>query len=249
MWNSWKRPLGWQVHVLVAAIAIVGAGFALAGNARKPRVEMIDVKGEDPGSTVFDLSGLADGESRVFGAGSRQLTAVREGDVVRLVAAKNGERKSLDASCKLATDRCQVITHEGDDSNVVVKIERRLECKNGVGDCADVDVVALGHGGPGVWVEKSEDCEGEDCPQREIRVVVAGDGEAHGDVVFVGEDPNTVVHVRDGVLLRCPEGDATLEVEQDEAGQTYLCPKHSVPMQRAESVKSRVIMRKRTEAK
>ena len=35
----------------------------------------------------------------------------------------------------------------------------------------------------------------------------------------------------DSVLLRCTEGDATITVKKEEAKDTFLCPKHSTPME------------------
>jgi len=35
----------------------------------------------------------------------------------------------------------------------------------------------------------------------------------------------------DNVMLRCSEGDATIMVEKEEAEDTFLCPKHSTPME------------------
>ena len=34
------------------------------------------------------------------------------------------------------------------------------------------------------------------------------------------------------VVLRCPEGDTTMRVDLDEADETYLCPKHSLPLEK-----------------
>ena len=54
-----------------------------------------------------------------------------------------------------------------------------------------------------------------------------GDHCPHGNVMFISEDSKTV--------LRCPEGDTTMRVEKEEAEDVFLCPKHSVPLEKVES--------------
>ena len=76
------------------------------------------------------------------------------------------------------------------------------------------------------------------------RIVIRRIGEGSGDEnVFVtsGGDENVFVtgigaHLirelhGDGVVLRCSEGDATITVDKEEAEETFLCPKHSTPME------------------
>jgi hypothetical protein len=38
----------------------------------------------------------------------------------------------------------------------------------------------------------------------------------------------------DGATLACPEGDATIHVKKEEANDVFLCPKHSVPMEKVD---------------
>ena len=44
------------------------------------------------------------------------------------------------------------------------------------------------------------------------------------------------------VHLRCPEGDSTIHVDKEEAGDVFLCPKHSVPMEQIKSPRLMEIM-------
>jgi hypothetical protein len=74
------------------------------------------------------------------------------------------------------------------------------------------------------------------------------DGEHDGDFIVVGEGGNwvddhgkgNVVFIGDNkISLRCPEGDTTMRVEKAEVEDVFLCPKHSVPLEKVES-KARV---------
>jgi hypothetical protein len=53
-----------------------------------------------------------------------------------------------------------------------------------------------------------------------------GDHSKHGNVMFISEDAR--------ISLRCPEGDTTMRVEKEEAEDVFLCPKHSVPLEKVE---------------
>jgi hypothetical protein len=204
---------------VVAALAF--GGVAQAGQA--PTVVFVHGEG-----AVTDLAELADGESKVFGRGEHGLTAVREGDVVRLTRTAGGAAQPLAARCHLDTDRCEVIARE-DGESIAVKIERRIECGEGAAPCA------LG-GAPGeahrVWVEKIVDCDGEACPES---IEVLASGEPGRTLMFQGE-PGAEVRVApgDAVVLRCPEGDAHIRVPRDEAGERFFCPKHAAPMKPVE---------------
>ena len=66
----------------------------------------------------------------------------------------------------------------------------------------------------------------------EVEVVADIHHGGHGNVMIFRSDE------LDGkVMLRCPEGDATVAVEQDEAEDVFLCPKHSIPMEKAPAKK------------
>lgn len=213
--------------------------------------------GGDDGES-FDLSELRDGESRTFGRGDKQITAARNGDVVAIARDASVDGKAFSMNCRLSTDTCEILSREGSDQ-VMVRVESHRECKNGEGDCEDIEVIGLGdgsHTSHNVWVEKSADCDGPDC-EKSIEVIlgdVAGaarsmvfitddaDGTQDGhSMVFFGGDGDGAHVMRigsDQATLRCPQGDATIQVEADEADGVYLCPKHSVPMERTATMKT-----------
>jgi hypothetical protein len=49
--------------------------------------------------------------------------------------------------------------------------------------------------------------------------------DSSGNMIFMGDGK---------VTLRCPEGDTRMDVEQDEAEEVFLCPKHSQPLEKLE---------------
>ena len=130
-------------------------------------------------------------------------------------------------------------------------IEKSRECVNGVGDCDEdvlvsIDDLQFGESGAHVVIEKLVDCDGDDCEESLVHVLGegAGHGTAHVELIHDdGDDPHekrmVFVHAGGGqaysfgskTMLRCPEGDATIHVEREEADETFLCPKHSVPME------------------
>lgn len=253
----------WTVLLALASALIAAA--ALAG-----QVNMLVVA--DEGETI-DLSVLNDGETRIFGSGDKQLTAVRDGGVVTISRDAAGADKPLSIQCRLATDVCLVTTDE-DQERVMVKVERKRECVSGVGDCEELDVhVVAPHSGVHsehqVWVEALGDCAGSDCENRTIEVVVSEDNPGEKEIVIIGEDGERhvlvgpgakrraffgeghgaphVVHVGDDghVTLRCPEGDSTLRVTREEAEETFLCPKHSKVMEKTEIETHRKVLIKK----
>ena len=177
-----RLALTWVLGVTVLLLLGIPA---LAGNAH-----FFGERGEE-----FDLADLRDGESRTFGDGEDQLTAVRDGDVVTLSRPGNGERRDLALECRVGTDTCKVITIEGDDGDqIMVVVEKRRECVNGEGDCDfDLDHIVMMEGagdGHHVVIERRVTCgvsegvsEGE-CENIEIHAL-PGDG--HG-AFFITED-------------------------------------------------------------
>ncbi len=212
---------------------------------------------------AFDLSDLADGETRVFGVGDKQVTVSREGDLATIRRARGAGDPEMEITCRLSSDTCKVITSEDDPSRVMLVIQKTRECENGVGDCDD-ELLDLDLGGEGhaVLVRKIVECDEEGNCEETADVTTHGDAHGHAmiriedfegslpeDLVFVGEDGKwvgdtggkrvVVVGRDDRVALRCPEGDATMRVDKDEAGDVFLCPKHSVPLEQVET-KARV---------
>jgi hypothetical protein len=229
-----KRTLLW-ISVLVALVAAV------------PVVSMDRFRIAPDDAESFDLSDLRDGETRSFGTGDRTITATRSGEVVALSrdGSDGSDGKPFSMNCRLDSDTCEIVTND-DGERVMVKIESHRSCHDGQGDCDDIEVIGLGRGLPGshnVWVESAGDCDGPDCA-RSVEVLV---GEALGDLhearsmVFIGDGGDGahgahVIRLHDDghATLRCPEGDATLRVEAEEADDVFLCPKHSTPMDRVE---------------
>jgi hypothetical protein len=193
---------------------------------------------------VFDLADLLDGETRLFGDGEKQMSATRDGDVVRITREANGETTPLTIECSVDQDSCQVMTI-GDDGKVAVMIEKTRQCDTSAGDCElhDIDVVAVGDHGAHQNVFVKKICDGDDCDDSKMIEIVAGGGHGRSfswvgadggaEMVFVGGPDSHALHLDSNrVRLGCPEGDASLWVDREEAGDTFLCPKHSVPLEK-----------------
>ncbi len=200
----------------------------------------------EKGDTV-DLSELAEGETREFGSGEHRLVATRSGDVVSLSRPDADGERTIDISCTIGQDTCEVIT-AGDDDHVMVKIQKTRVCSGDDCDGAEIEVMALaggpgihaiggahgGHGGHGVHemrhvvIDRSEcDDDNEECNSFTWSSDSPG-----GSMVFITDDGHPTLIGGDQTVLSCPEGDATLTVAKDEADETFLCPKHSVPLER-----------------
>ena len=201
---------------------------------------------EDDAETV-DLSELADGETRTFGEGEHQITVTRDGDQVTI--KHPGEESDRSITCELSTDSCKILHIDGDPSKNVIMIKKTGHCEGGDEDCIDIMTeLQTSVGGPHEVMVMTLDCdEGEDCgKQIRTKVISAHGGEASATAqVMVGHLADTMVLEGDGegrimvitagdqVTLRCPEGDTTMAVARDEADETYLCPKHSLVMEKA----------------
>jgi hypothetical protein len=215
--------------------------------------------GED--GEAFDLSDLADGESRVFGSGDKQVTATRDGDVATITREPSGDESSMEITCHLDRDTCKIMTDDGDPEKVMIVIKKVRECVDGEGDCAvDVDLMDVGVFGDDahtITIRKSINCDDEGNCTEDVSHVGGVHGEGHalievnagtgpdGEVIVIGEGGNWVgahaagdmvfISGDDKVSLRCPEGDTTMRVDKDEAEEIFLCPKHSLPMEKVET--------------
>lgn len=204
--------------------------------------------GEDDAES-FDVADLADGETRILGSGEKQITATRSGDEVTLSRTRSTEADEVAISCTISEDSCKVLTFPSDPGKVLVVVEKTRVCENGVGDCdAQVELIeALPEGAKRIFVRRMVDCDEEgECSETEdvsehpgshavIRVETLG---APGENVFVvgeGGPGHALVLHGDGITLRCPEGDTRMHVDEDEADEVFLCPKHSVPLEKVES--------------
>jgi len=203
---------------------------------------------------ALDLSELADGETRVIGSGDSAVTVSRSGNLATIARPAVGDREALDVRCDLSRDTCKVKAATDDPERVMIIVQRERECVDGEGDCDEpLEIGDLGGDGHRIMIRKVVDCADEDnCAETEepagaphvLRIeALAGEAsEGHvwfmgagGDVVGSGADGEVIVLPRsDSVVLRCPEGDATLRVTKDEAAQVFLCPKHSTPLAKVE---------------
>jgi len=215
--------------------------------------------GED--GEAFDLSDLADGETRVFGTGDKQVTATRNGDEATIIREASGDESAIEITCHLGQDTCKIMTDDGDPEKVMIMIQKTHECVNGEGDCDHhvdmMDVGVFGDDAHTIMIRKTVACDDEgNCtedvshmghPHGEGHAVIELQtiGEGDGDVIVVGEGGNWVgdhgkgnvvfISKDDKLSLRCPEGDTTMRVEKTEAEDVFLCPKHSVPLEKVES--------------
>jgi hypothetical protein len=218
--------------------------------------------GED--GDAFDLSDLADGESRVFGTGDKQVTAMRSGDEATIVRQASGDESAIEITCHLGQDTCKIMTDDGDPEKVMIMIQKTRECVDGEGDCdAHVDLMDVGVFGDNahtIMIRKTVECDDEGNCTEDVSHM--GDphghhGEGHaviemitegghdGEVIVVGEGGTwtgdhamgdmVFIASDDKTSLRCPEGDTTMRVEKAEAEDVFLCPKHSVPLEQVKS--------------
>jgi len=122
--------------------------------------------------------------------------------------------------------------HAGAEGHIVVDIE----CDGD--DCGEVHEMHLKELGDlqGIIAMETEDGDHGN-PSRIVIRRVGGEG-GNDENVFVtrgDHSPGAMHRVHrlhgDNVVLRCSEGDATIRVKKEEAGETFLCPKHSTPME------------------
>ena len=237
----------------VAMLAVLFTGLVSAGDAKwvTDDDQTIEIRAHaeamffgDNGES-FDLAELADGETRTFGEGEKQVTVTRVGSVVTIARDESAEKSKLEIQCDTGRDTCKVITFEDDPEKVMIMVKKTRECVNDVGDCHNVDVTLdqIGEGSHAIIRTVKCDDAG-DC--RHTEKVVGGseliaiheiEGGPHRKMMIVHSDEMD----SDSVLLRCPEGDSRIHVDQEEAEDTFLCPKHSVPMVKAEKTFMRKI--------
>ena len=223
--------------ISVLAVAAVGALAWVAtaagewvskdGHAHAVAAGMHAVFIGDEDGERFDLADLRDGETRLFGRGDKQLTARRSGDEVVLSRPARGDDSELRIVCRLSSDQCSVVTFEDEPEKVLLMVEKHRECAGDPADCEgpfDVDVLS-GAGEPGRHVViRRVECSGDDCD--ELEDVAAGTAAPHSIKILRSGDP-------DQVALRCPKGDTTMRVARADAEKTYLCPQHSLPLEKA----------------
>ena len=78
------------------------------------------------GATSYDLSELYDGETRIFGFGERQVSAVRDGDNVSISRPQSDDDDDVLVTCKIGRDTCHVLTYDDDPEKVSVMIAKTV---------------------------------------------------------------------------------------------------------------------------
>lgn len=195
---------------------------------------------------TIDLADLADGETRTFGDDGRRVEATRDGDRVklRILPADGDGGKTIvldrELNCDLAAEDCTVlIGAAGEDHSMFVfrssggddgeHVERHVEIVTGDGS-GDHEAVVIG-AMPRIRVLRvGPDGDDLDIDLEDLDLDLRGLDEAMASIRI--PVPPVLIHAGPGErVLRCPEGDATLTVAEDEADDVFLCPKHSVAME------------------
>ena len=205
---------------LTLGAAALSLSVLVAGTADKPVQKVQKV----------DLSELKDGETRNLGKGDSAISATRKGDVITITyGEQDGEKKTI--QCTVGKDSCYAMTVDAGKAQVVVLNKPGKEGKE-----ADRIVIQDGdEAGKGMFVFS----DGEGGPDHQVIVdaihsgmswVSSGDGESLPGVKVIR------IHDDAGVMLECPEGDATLTLKKGEENSgPYFCPKHNVKMEKATS--------------
>jgi len=244
------RRYGWML-----ALVVLGAAVALAAAADK--IQVRHPKGED-------LTQMKDGETRTFGEGKAQITASRRGDDIEITMPGEDGKAPHTLTCKAGDQHCYVMAHDdlGHGTVMVMRsagdaeADKEMTWFSGGGDGGtwtdesgntmvlhsdggerQIQVTAEADGEPGaVKVIRVDAGDGE---QAEVKVFTMGGDGAEG-LKMLSESPDGPHVIRiemKGTMLHCPEGDATLHVEEGDDA-VYLCPKHNVAMEKAGPAKT-----------
>lgn len=265
--SKWMGSLAVAVLLIGGAAVVADGGTWVSKDGEHHQLHGhgdVAFVSEFDGAESLDVSELADGETRIIGAGEKQVSVSRSGDAVTIRRTQPAEAADvIDVVCRLGSDTCKVLSFDDDPERILIVVQKTRECINGEGDCADLDI-EIGSFGEGdghnqFVIRKTIDCDGEDdCEDlhmirhtshhgANITIDAIGDGEATlNEFVMVGAEGAADVMVSagagnvmfigsDDITLRCPEGDTTMHVEKDEADEVFLCPKHSQPLERVEA--------------
>lgn len=230
-----KRTILWS-FVIAAAFLLVNAAVS------SPHVF-------SPDGEKFDLSTLADGETKVFGEGDHQVTATRMGDTVTMKLAQ-GTEKARTFTCTIGKDSCYIMTMGDDGASKIAVMKARSE---GDGDLLsateDVFVMATGEGeGEHSFTWVCDENGDPDCNHFATTFIeldsLDGLHEYGKASVSVGAGgPHASFIQLDGmdgkVTLRCPEGDTTMTLKKEvkESSGPYFCPQHNVQLEEVKGKK------------
>lgn len=223
------RKLGW---ILAAAVALLMAAPAFPCDLHR-----MGAGGENcffSDGEPFDLSELADGETRYFGPREREMAVTRIGDdVVMTLSGDDGETHEI--KCNLVEDGCFILTTGEDDDASIMIMNTRGPHGHGKGNFAFLDDESLSHG-KRVLIRTLGAVDDE--------FVIDGHG-IRGRIaqalqwVSDDEDAGAPRHLfrmlaEPGTMVRCPEGDTTMHLEEDESAEGYYCPRHNVLMEKVD---------------
>ncbi len=215
------RRLGW---VLGAALALLMVAPAFPCDLHR-----MGAGGENcffSDGEPFDLSELADGETRYFGPPEREVAVARIGDeVVMTLPGDDGETHEI--KCNVVEDGCFLLTGGEDDDASIMIMNTRGPHGHGKGNFVFADDESL-----------------SDSKRVLIQTLGALDNEfafrGHG-MQWVSDDDDAGVpqHLfrmlaEPGTMVHCPEGDTTMRLEEDESAEGYYCPRHNVLMEKAD---------------
>jgi len=243
------------LFLALVAVTLLFAGVASAGDGGvwvSADGDRHEIHGDHAvllhdGDDLFDVSELEDGESRSFGPIDKQTTATRSGDIVTISSDATGDREAITVDCQLGNDTCKIGVSDAQSDQVVLMIQKSRTCVNGAGDCAMiVRHDQLSGGANQIIVERIVECDEDgNCTQDDIgdashnvliETITSASGDGNVFVVDGGapEGLHMLLELSDKTTLRCPEGDTTMHVDNEEADDVFLCPQHSQPLEKQE---------------
>ncbi|GEM_PF-5575649 len=211
---------------LVSALTLASAG----GESKNESVIEIQGIGD-----VVKLEKLEDGETRVIREGDPEITATRDGRTIRIVTKNDGSEQEIMEVLCTGSDGC--------DDKILVRLDS---------DAAeDLDILTKVISSTISY----ESLSGDDgaSPKKHVFVFQgAGENDDASNVfsgshqIFLsqagGEEAGILQKLR-SPLLRCPEGDATLRITEEDAEQAFFCPRHGIEMEKSNPRKSFMIQK------
>jgi hypothetical protein len=188
--------------------------------------------------------------------GELSITCDIARDTCQVITSEDGEEVAIriekSRECEHGVDDCDLhdvgilaLGKGGSSHNVFVKricegddcdAENNIEILTDAHAGADGDLLWVGEdGGIGHRVVVRKVCAADECDEDDaVEIITTGVQDGHG-LLMIGEGG-------DKVRLGCPEGDASIWVDSAEADETFLCPKHSVPMEKTIDAKQHRIV-------